>query len=29
VMYFSPRTPAVLRKIADWLHPGATSPARP
>jgi heme transport system substrate-binding protein len=29
VMYFSPRTPAVLRKIADWLHPGATSPAQP
>jgi iron complex transport system substrate-binding protein len=29
VMYFSPRTPAVLRKVAGWLHPGATSPARP
>lgn len=29
VMYFSPRTPAVLRKIAGWLHPGATSPAQP
>ena len=28
VMYFSPRTPEVLRKIAEWLHPGATSPAR-
>jgi iron complex transport system substrate-binding protein len=28
VMYFSPRTPGVLRKIAEWLHPGATSPAR-
>ena len=21
LMYFSPRTPAVMRKIADWLHP--------
>jgi iron complex transport system substrate-binding protein len=21
LMYFSPRTPDVLRKIADWLHP--------
>jgi iron complex transport system substrate-binding protein len=29
VMYFSPRTPAVLRKIADWLHSRATSPAQP
>jgi iron complex transport system substrate-binding protein len=29
VMYFSPRTPAVLRKVAEWLHPGATSPAQP
>jgi len=29
IMYFSPRTPAVLRKIADWLHSGVTSPAQP
>ena len=21
LMYFSPRTPAVMRKIAEWLHP--------
>jgi iron complex transport system substrate-binding protein len=21
LMYFSPRTPAVLRKVTDWLHP--------
>jgi iron complex transport system substrate-binding protein len=28
VMYFSPRTPAVLRKVAGWLHPGAQSPAQ-
>jgi len=28
VMYFSPRTPGVLRKIAEWLHQGASSPAR-
>ena len=21
LMYFSPRTPAVLRKVAEWLHP--------
>ncbi len=23
IMYFSPRTPASLRKIAGWLHPSA------
>ena len=22
IMYFGPRTPAALRKIAGWLHPG-------
>jgi len=25
VMYFSPRTPASIRKVAGWLHPAATS----
>jgi iron complex transport system substrate-binding protein len=28
LMYFSPRTPAVLRKVADWLHP-AVAQAKP
>jgi iron complex transport system substrate-binding protein len=27
LMYFSPRTPAVLRKVTDWLHP-AVAPAK-
>jgi iron complex transport system substrate-binding protein len=25
VMYFGPRTPASIRKVAGWLHPAATS----
>jgi iron complex transport system substrate-binding protein len=25
VMYFGPRTPAALRRIAGWLHPAATT----
>jgi iron complex transport system substrate-binding protein len=29
LMYFSPRTPAVLRKIADWLHPKPASQKLP
>jgi heme transport system substrate-binding protein len=28
VMYFSPRTPATLRKMVGWLHPAA-APAHP
>jgi iron complex transport system substrate-binding protein len=29
VMYFSPRTPAVLLELAEWLHPGAASLTQP
>jgi len=25
IMYFTPRTPASLRKLAGWFHPGRTS----
>jgi len=28
LMYFSPRTPAVIRKVAEWLHP-KVAPATP
>jgi hypothetical protein len=28
-MYFSPRTPAVLLELAEWLHPGAASLTQP
>jgi iron complex transport system substrate-binding protein len=27
VMYFGPRTPASIRRIAAWLHPVATTSA--
>jgi iron complex transport system substrate-binding protein len=27
VMYFGPRTPASIRKVAGWLHPAATAAA--
>lgn len=27
VMYFGPRTPASIRKVAGWLHPSATTNA--